>query len=144
MKKRRRRKKEKITRRYQQHCGKERSHYSEFVMHPSWTTGVRRNWKGATFQNKPRLIWSHVVIWKIPSTREPNEVSPASYGIKCHWAGHPSLIPECPSGLAVNSVLIPALGSTTELEAGRVIVEVAKKGQSLYMWYYFYVLLNSS
>lgn len=101
------------------------------------------------FQNKPKLIWSHVVIWKIPSTREPNNVSPAGYGIKCPWGDHPSLIPACPLGVTENSVLIPVWGNTAELEAGGVMVEVAKKGQSLSMWGYFYVLnslwlLNSS
>lgn len=89
--------------------------------------GTRGNWKAAMLQNKPKLIWSHVVIWKIPGTREPSNVSPAGYGMKCHWTSHLSPIPECPLGVIVNSVLISALGGATELEAGGVVVQVTKK-----------------
>ena len=41
---------------------------------------------------------------------------------------------------AVGAILVeavPVWGSTAELEAGGVMVEVAKKGQSLSMWGYF-------
>lgn len=105
--------------------------------------GTRGNWKGAVLQNKPKLIWSHVVIWKIPGSSEPSNISPAGYGMKCHHIGHPSPTPECPLGVVVNSVPIPALGGTPELEAGGVVVQVAKKRQSISAQGYFYAL-NSS
>lgn len=88
-------------------------------------------------QNKPKLIWSHTVIWKIPGTREPSNASPAHYGMKRHWTGHLSPTPECALGLTVNSVPIPALGGTTELGAGGVIVEVAQKRQVISAQGYF-------
>lgn len=82
-----------------------------------------------------------MVIWKIPGTRQPNNVFLAGYGIKCHGAGHPSPSPEYPLGVTGNSVPIPALGGTTELEAGGVKLEGAKRKQS--MEGCFYALLNS-
>ena len=39
---------------------------------------------------------SRVQLLVTPWTREPNNVSPAGYGMKCPWADHPSPIPACP------------------------------------------------
>ena len=54
----------------------------------------------------------------------PGLIIPAPF-LHVHW------------GVTENSVLTPVWGSTAELEAGGVMVEVAKKGQSLSMWGYF-------
>lgn len=51
--------------------------------------------------------------------------------MRYHWVGHSNPTPEGPLGVIVNSVPIPALGGTSELEAVGVIAEVIKKGQSL-------------
>lgn len=47
-----------------------------FERQPSWRIMTKDNWKAAMFQNKPKLFWSHVVLWKIPGIGEPSKCIP--------------------------------------------------------------------